>query len=90
MAHPAAANLESCRERLGEPLTVRDDHQHVALRPVQFEQQRGHAVGAGAIEVAGRLVAEQQLLLPDERTRDRNLIERESAASEPLAYSTPS
>ena len=41
---------------------------------MQIEEQRGHDRGRRLIEVAGRLVAEQQPRLPDERARNRHAL----------------
>jgi hypothetical protein len=40
--------------------TVGDDDQHGVLLFVQRDEEIGDAVGGGAIEVAGRLVTEEQ------------------------------
>ena len=41
---------------------------------MQIQQDRGDVVGGGAIEVAGRLVAEQQARAADERAGDRDAL----------------
>ena len=41
---------------------------------LQVEQQRGHGVGRRAIEIAGRLVAQQQPRPADQRARDRDAL----------------
>src|SRR5262245_47792490 len=41
---------------------------------VQLQQQIGNRVGGGAIEVAGRLVAEQQRRIPNQRARKRGAL----------------
>ena len=49
---------------------VGDDEQHSVLFFVQVEQKRDDLFGARTIKVAGGFVAEQQLRLADQRTRN--------------------
>ena len=53
---------------------MRDDDEHRLLLQMQRHEQIGDGVGGGAIEVAGRLVAEQQRGLADQRPRDRDAL----------------
>ena len=46
-----------------------DDERRLAAR-VKIEEQRGDGVGRGAIEVAGRLVAEHQERIANQRAGD--------------------
>src|SRR5437879_605107 len=55
----------------GQLCVVRYHHQDGLLPLVQLEQQRSHHIGRRLIEVARRLVAEQQKRLPDQGTRQR-------------------
>src|SRR2546428_3299578 len=55
----------------GQLRVVRYHHQDGLLPLVQLEQQRSHHIGRRLIEVARRLVAEQQKRLPDQGTRQR-------------------
>ena len=57
-------------EPLRQRRAVGDDDEDRLLLGVQLEQQRGDRVGRRAIEVAGRLVAQQQRRIADQRPRD--------------------
>jgi len=50
----------------GQFRAVRHDHQNSLLPLMQIEQQGGHRVGRSLIEIARRLVAEQQMRLADQ------------------------
>src|SRR5690242_21808104 len=52
---------------------VRDDEDRVALG-VQLAEQREDLLARRRVEVAGRLVAQQQRRLADERARDRRAL----------------
>src|SRR5262245_21779311 len=71
---PGVLQVEAHGESLGERGAVRDDDQDGLLQALQIEQQRGDVLGGGAIEVAGGLVAEEQVRLADERARDRDAL----------------
>src|ERR1044071_5096385 len=64
----------SQREARGEFGAVRDDDEDGLLRAVEFEQERGHVVGRLLVEVARRLVAEQERRAPHQRTRQRRAL----------------
>ena len=62
--------MEADGEPRGQRVAVRHDDQHGLLRVVQLEEQRRDGVGRLGVEVARRLVAQQQLRLSDQRARD--------------------
>ena len=49
---------------------MRDDDQDVLLPPMEIQQQRRHRGRGGLVEIAGRLVAEHEARLPNQRARD--------------------
>ena len=65
------SRIGTCRGRLGRDLpVVGDDHDRGAGR-VQLAQQRHHPRAGGRVEVAGRLVGQQQRRVADHRPGDR-------------------
>src|SRR5262249_17152640 len=71
---PAVVQLEADGESLGERGAVSHDDQDRLLQAMKIEQERGHVLGGGAIEIAGGLVAQEQLWIADERARDRHAL----------------
>ena len=69
---PAVRDVEANRKLRRQALAVRDDDQDVPLARVEIEQHRRHGRRRGLIEVSGRLVAQHEARLPDERPRDRD------------------
>ena len=55
-------------------LAVRDDNEDILLPPMEVHEQGRNDVGRLLIQVAGRLVAEQQPRLPDQCTRNRHAL----------------
>ena len=62
--HPSFSTPSSSSNRRsimsGQPRAVRDDDQHRLLLPLKFQQQFADAGGGRAVEVAGRLVGQEQ------------------------------
>jgi hypothetical protein len=84
----SSVDAPAAREAIGERLAVRDHEQDGLLLLMQCEQQLGHATGRVGVEVARRLVAEDDLRLPDERPGNRHTLllsarERRGAMIEP-------
>ena len=52
--------MDAAVERGGEPLAVRHHQEAAAGARHQIARQRQHLVGGGLVEIAGRLVGEQQ------------------------------
>ena len=74
VAKAAAIEREAPRAACGEPFIVRDQHQCRALLGLQREDQVDHARAGRGIEVAGRLVGEQQPRRAGEGARDRDAL----------------
>ena len=66
--------IEAGRQLLRERRAVRDDDQDGLLQPVKIQQDGRDVVGGGAIEVAGRLVAQEEPRLADQRAGDRHAL----------------
>ena len=60
------------RESRCQLRAMRHDDQDCLLPALQLEQQRCHAVGRCAIEIAGRLVTQQQPRAAHKRSRERH------------------
>src|SRR5205823_6150281 len=64
-------HFDDPRRILRDVVLVRHDENRDSLR-VQFLKERHHFHGRSAVEIARRLVGEEQPRLGDERSRDRN------------------
>src|SRR5436190_20749313 len=67
---PPILQLEADWKPCGERRAVRDDDQDTALPMMQIEKQRRDLIGRGAIEIAGRLVAQEHPGRAHQRARD--------------------
>ena len=70
----AIAQLEADRKPRGKLGAVRHDDQNRVLLLLQLEQERGDRVGRFPIEIARRLVAQQQTRPSDQRARQRHAL----------------
>ena len=67
LAEPAGVQLQPRLQAVGQPLAMRDDDEDHGLGLLQFEEQLPDLLGRGAIEVAGRLVGQEQIGGIDQR-----------------------
>src|SRR5205085_11076874 len=72
--HPSVAQVQHAVAEGREPLVVRGDEDAGALKAAQVEEQRADLFGRARVEVARRLVGEDEARARDERARERHAL----------------